>query len=230
MALEAGCKRALPRCEDLPPGTYELTGEFALLRGLRVTVPGGWSSAEQDAGEFELHQPLDSRNKSDINFEIKFWRDLVPVKNGRAEQSSAPPSADELVSFLLADPPLEVAEGPKRSFALASGAAVEARSLRVTIADNAANELPDCPAEACVGFLTDPTHWAPDDSVVVGRGIASDPPLACPCSNAYRLYILQHGGGTIDIAVIAHGKDVLKDLASFEAAIEPIIESIMLPG
>ena len=59
MPLLAGCSDGAP-CE-LSAGTWTLTGDYSFILGMEVTVPDGWRSLEQDAGEFTLF-PLDHPN------------------------------------------------------------------------------------------------------------------------------------------------------------------------
>ncbi len=38
-------------------GTYQTYGRWAFLPGLTMSIPDGWNSTEQDAGEFNLINP-----------------------------------------------------------------------------------------------------------------------------------------------------------------------------
>ena len=109
--LDQGCQPGIARCEDLPAGTYETSGTWALLRGLTLTLPAGWSSAEQDAGEFQLHQATDQAQVS----EIYFWVDVVAWVDGKARPELGT-TADEFADYLLGDSRLIVSEGPNRTF------------------------------------------------------------------------------------------------------------------
>jgi hypothetical protein len=233
--LEVGCEPGLVRCENLPAGTYETSGRFAFLPGLTVTLPAGWSSAEQDAGEFMVHQAADV----DQARAIFFWSDLVPWVDGAARLDLGT-SASEFAEYLLGDARLTVVEGPSRNFnvrgldSLAVVGTVLARSLRVIVSASAQPDadLSDCPHEAaCVNVFIDPDHWGRPANL--NRGI--DAPVAgCPCSQAWRLYIASVGG-ELDphmfvVAVEAVGPDPLAALSDWEAVVEPIIASVLIPA
>jgi hypothetical protein len=215
-------------------GTYETSGTRAFLRGLTVTLPAGWSSYEQDAGEFELHKAPDV----DAGNQILFWRDLVASDDG-APRPEVGASVDELARYLLADPRLIVSESANRAFrlrgpdSLASAGTVQARSFTIILSDTAETDPDgyffDCPAEACVGFLTDPEHWD-GGSVALTRTDSGCPP---DCSQAIRLNIASIGGElhphTFVLAVSTYGRDPLVSLAEWEAEVEPIVDSVLVP-
>lgn len=246
--LQYGCRPGLARCEDLAPDTYVTAGQYAFLTGLTVTVPEGWSSGEQDAGEFELHL------KEDVGRyrELLFWRDMVPWVDGRPAPQLGT-SADELASYLLSDPRLSTVEGEPRTFDRyqADGSiagSVTARSVTVMIAADAPKEVPECPGSACLDFLGDPYHWGTDHGVGILRGfVPGEAELRdltaagilvdgseCPCGNVAMLYIAQLGDANTVIAAIAtFGPDdpeaLTAALTAWENEVEPILRTLVLP-
>jgi len=211
---------------------YETSGEFAFLRGLMVTLPAGWSSAEQHAGEFMLHQAADPDQAN----AIFFWKDLVPWVDGSARPSLGK-SADAFADFLLGDARLTVVEGPTRTFrvrkpdSLAVSGTVEARSFSVIVSASAHSDPGlDCPGGACVNVFIDTDHWGRPANL--GRNIDA-PAAGCPCSQVWRLYVATIGTEadphTLVLAVETVGPDPLNALAAWEAQVEPIIQSVLLP-
>src|SRR5438128_1660365 len=70
--LPSGCKDPVP-C-NFEAGTYVL-GHNAVVPGLQLTLPSGWSSTENDHGELNLNPPGLPDNK------LFVWVDLVAVKS-----------------------------------------------------------------------------------------------------------------------------------------------------
>jgi hypothetical protein len=232
--LDQGCRPGVVRCENLPAGTYETSGPSAFLRGLTLTLPAGWSSAEQDAGEFQLHQATDEAQVS----EIYFWVDVVAWVDGKARPELGT-TADEFADYLLRDARLIDSEGANRTFgvrgpdSLSVAGTVQARSFSVLVSDSAQTEpdvASDCPAEACISLLTDPVHWKGTFELL--RDMPTQDPV-CLCSQAVRLYVASIGGDlhphTFVIALSTFGPDPLASLAAWEAQVEPIIDSILVP-
>jgi len=236
--LDTGCQSDVARCIDMPAGTYETSGTWAFLRGLRVTLPPGWSSGEQDAGEFELHQASDVNAGS----EIYFWHDVVPWVDGAARPELAT-SAESLADYLLSDSRLVVAEGAGRTFTVGSpeslqdAGTVQARSFSVILSDSARTEpngaFFDCPADACVGFLTDLLHWDGGQAALTRGDSGCDP----ECSQAMRLFILSIGpqnhpelrAHTLVVALSTYGTDPLAALSAWEAHTDQIVDSVRVP-
>jgi hypothetical protein len=221
----------------MPAATYETSGWAAFLPGLTLTLPAGWSSAEQDAGEFELHQAADVNAVS----EIYFWSDVVAWVHG-APQPELGTTADAFATYLLSDSRLTVAEGPARTLnvraldSLSTIETVESRSFSVIVSDNAVTDpevASDCPAEACIGLLTDPVHWEGAAPFELLRNMPVDDP-DCLCSQAVRLYIASVGSDldphTLVIALSTSGADALQALSAWEVQIEPIIDSVLVPS
>ena len=229
--LEHGCGDGVARCENMAAGTYETSGTWAFLRGLTVTLPAGWSSAEQDAGEFMLHQGDPAQGT------IFFWRDLVPWVDG-APRPDLGTSADEFADYLLGDARLTVVEGSGRTFrvrgpdSLAVDGHIQARSFSVIVSASANSDadLADCEGEACVNVLIDPVHWP--RPITLGRNIAAPVP-GCPCSQAWRLYVASIGrephAHMFVVAVEAVGPNPLQALSAWEAQVDPVIDSVLVP-
>ena len=215
-------------------GTYETSGTWAFLRGLTVTLPAGWSSSEQDAGEFMLHQASDL-DQANVIF---FWRDLVAWVDG-APRPDLGTSADEFADYLLGDSRLTVVEGPSRifgvrgrdSFSVAGN--VQARSFSVIVSASANSDpelASDCPGGTCLAVLTDPVHW--QGAANLGRNIAAPAP-GCPCSQVWRLYVASIGRELhphmFVVAIETVGPDPLESLSAWEAQVDPIIDSVVVP-
>jgi len=232
--LDGGCTDTLARCQNMAAGTYETSGRFPFLPGLTLTLSAGWSSPEQDAGEFMLHLASDPDQAN----AIFFWSDLVPWVDG-APRPALGTSADEFADYLLADTRLTIVEGPSRKFSvrepssLAISGSVQARSLRVMVSASAISDadLLDCSGGAtCVNVFIDTDHWPHPASL--NRNI--DAPVAgCPCSQVWRLYIASIGdelnAHMFVVAIETVGPDPLQALSAWEAQVEPIIESVLLP-
>jgi hypothetical protein len=232
----------------LPPGTYVTAGQYAFLTGLTLTVPAGWSSGEQDAGEFELHRQEDVEHYR----ELLFWRDMVPWVATRPAPEIGR-SADDLVAYLLSDLRLDVVEGKPRTFARYAGdgsvsESVAARTVTVMLAADAPKEVADCPGTACADFLGDPYHWGTDHGVGIIRGhVPTDEELPgmiaagviadgseCPCGNIFKVYVGQLGPANTFLASVAtFGPDdpdsLAAALADLEREVEPILASVILP-
>jgi hypothetical protein len=243
-----GCEPGLDRCEGLAPGTYVTAGQYAFLTGLTVTVPAGWSSGEQDAGEFELHPQEDV----DRYRGLAFWRDMVAwVANRPAPELGV--TADDLVTYLLSDPRLDVVEGEPRTFQryAADGSVsqtVTARTVTVMLAADAPKEVAECPATACADFLGDPYHWGTDHGVgiirghvpgedelpgMIAAGVVADA-SECPCGNVFKVYVAQLGPANTFLASVAtfgpdHPDSLAAALADLEREVEPILASVILP-
>jgi hypothetical protein len=236
--LDTGCQSDVARCIDMPAGTYETSGTWAFLRGLRVTLPPGWSSGEQDAGEFELHQPRTStpgaRSTSGTT-----WSHGWTAPRGPSSLTSA----ESLADYLLSDSRLVVAEGAGRTFTVGSpeslqdAGTVQARSFSVILSDSARTEpngaFFDCPADACVGFLTDLLHWDGGQAALTRGDSGCDP----ECSQAMRLFILSIGprnhpelrAHTLVVALSTYGTDPLAALSAWEAHTDQIVDSVRVP-
>lgn len=231
LPLLFGCTDGLVRCTDIPPGTYYTAGEWALLPGLTFTLPAGWSSLANEAGELELHRTGDDRN------EILVWRDVVPWLHGRPAVD-VPSDPEAWIARLAGDPCLDVSN-PERVVLgdwidLRGGqrADLEAISVSVGTSAEAAYEAADCPDSGQVVILSDPMHW--DHGFAVGGDEMND--AGCPCSSVQRLYFASFGYVShqhlLVVALQSFGPNGgrVADMASLQAAAQPILDSLIAPA
>ena len=224
-SLPFGCSPTEGRCQDLAAGTYVTTGEFAFMPGFTVTLPAGWSSAAQIAGELTLYAVGDPN----VNDSLNFWRDIAATDStgGAAEGVGRTPEA--IAEFLAKDPRLIVTE---RGTAVI-GDGLAAISLVIGVDPAGPMDDPeDCPGDSCANFLTDPFYW--DGALGITVNSSEDPSMACPCSHAMRLYLASVGSAsrphTLAVAVLVYAPDAAAELEAFEAAVAPIIASVRLPA
>jgi len=228
-----GCTDGLARCTDIAPGTYYTAGEWAFLPGLTFTLPAGWTSVANEAGELELHRTIDDHN------EILVWRDVVPWQDGRAADLALDP--DAWIARLTADRCLEVTDPetvvlgkwidlrPDRGEALLEAIGVSvARS-----SDVAAYQAAGCPETRIVEILVDPVHWE-NSPFSVGGDEMND--SSCPCSAVQRLYFASIGYPVhrhlLVVALQSYGPNGSRDaeMASLESAAQPILDSLIAPA
>jgi hypothetical protein len=205
--LLGGCSHEVP-CK-LQAGTYETSGRWAFLRGLRVTVPAGWFSEEQDAGEFNLH-PVDQPDAV-----LFFSKDIVATANDLAGTPLAGVSgtADGFTSWLTSNPDLVVT----RPLPAMVGH-VQAIVVDVQTSPTAMNVDSGCPAKPCVSFLRDVKHW--------------EGPLSISHAEVVRMYV-----GTIGPADRLHTFVAAIDfpgtqgaaLETFTERVRPILDSVVIP-
>ena len=227
-----GCHAGIPRCEDIAPGTYYTAGEWALLPGLTFTLPSGWSSLANEAGELELHRAGDDHN------EILVWRDVVPWHGGQPSLEAVL-GPEALIDVLQRNPCLLVSE-PERVVIgdwidLRDGgkqADLPAIAIWVEIARESVYEAAECPKSGKVVVMSDPMHWA--GGFNIGGDEMTDP--GCPCRSVQRLYFASIGYVShphlLVIALQSYGpsSDVHAAMASLQAAAQPILDSLIAPG
>lgn len=201
-------------------GTYATFGQWAFLPGLTMAIPGGWSSTEQDAGEFNLlHTDYGQGG-------LFFWRDMIPVDMEGNHLVDVPSTPEGLTGWFTANPNLTVTE--PESVTLGHG--VEATTFTFATAHYGAvnpNQGPDCPnypagAAVCFPLMTDPVHWGGN------WDIAS--------AHATRLYLASIGPATsphlLLVAVLgtieapSTESDRFVELERIEAAVQPILDSL----
>jgi hypothetical protein len=215
-----GCVDGLARCTDIEPGTYYTAGEWALLPGLTFTLPSGWSSLANEAGELELHRTGDDHN------EIMVWRDVVPWQDGHAVLD-APSDPAAWIARLAGDPCLDMSE-PERVVL----GDLEALLVSVGVAAEAAYEAAGCPGTGFVEILSDPMHW--DHAFVVGGDEMNGPD--CPCKAVQRLYFASIGYVShkhlLVVALQSYGPSsgVDAQMASLRADAQPILDSLVAPA
>jgi hypothetical protein len=223
--LLVGCTASTSRCQDLTAGTYATAGGHAFMPGLVVTLPAGWSSAEQDAGEFNLHAVGDTN----LNDMLSFWGDIAVADQTGHPAAGIGTTPQELADFLANDPDLIVSERGTATI----GNAIPAITLVMRVNPTGPSDDPaDCPGDHCAFPLTDPSHW--DGPLGITVNSSEDPKLACPCSHAVRLYLASIGSAsnrhTFVVAVMVYAPDPDAELAIFEPDVQPIIDSIRLPA
>jgi len=202
-------------CDDIPctlsAGTWVLDGEFSFILGMEFTVPDGWESREQDAGEFNLF-PL--AHPDDHFFMAK---DIAAVKSdgSLALAPNVPRTADGIEAYWRSDPNLVVS--PSEPATIGDG--IPATTFVVTVSPDAAFIDPECPVyPQCADFFTDPRFW---DGGVYGIGAPA----------AVRIYFATIPNGSSRhhlLLVVLEGADE----AALEALTEetaPIIQSLRFP-
>ena len=221
--LMFGCSASEARCQHIPAGTYTTAGVYAFLPGLIVTLPDGWSSWEQDAGEFRLQRAADP-NGNDV---LMFWRDVAAVDVHGDPAVGVGMTPEDLVAFLRDDPRLITSQPQMTTI----GAGLPAQSLVISAAPNGPIDDPECPGEACANPLMDFVHWGGPFGIVLNSH--EDPSLTCPCSHNVRLYLTTIGSQsdphTFIAAVVAYAHDPAAELASFQTEVQPILNSLRLP-
>ena len=206
--LEAGCSDAKP-CV-ITAGTYELTGTFAFMPGMQVTVPDGWESREQDAGEFNLW-PVDQPTGH-----ILMVRDITAtLSDGSLKPApGAPATVEGLTAYWRHDPGLDVS---------LAGSRVIAHNLATTyviqVSPDAAFTDPGCPSyPRCADLFTDAKHWG-------GGGFGIGYPEVA------RLYLATIGkGANAHVFGVVLDADDMSALDRLMTAAAPIIDSIRLPS
>lgn len=205
LPLQVGCDPC-----TLAAGTYATSGAAAFLRGLQVTVPAGWFSDEQDAGEFNLHpvgQPDDS---------IFFWKDLLATPNDQAgtQLASVSGTATDIVEWLTANPDLIVTTPRQTMIGQVPVAMVDVRVSRA--AKTPKNS--DCHADPCVWFLRDMKHW--------------DHPFAIAQGDIARFYFGTIGQASdphmLAVEIEGRGFDA-PALDAFTKSARPILDSVVIP-
>ena len=206
--LRTGCDPC-----NLAAGTYETSGQWAFLPGLQVTVPTGWFSDEQDAGEFNLHpvgQPDDS---------VFFWKDLSATANDLPGTPLAGVSgtATGLVSWLTSNSDFNVTKPRPTMIGQVPMVMVDVRVSISAMTPKSADS--DCPADPCVGFLRDMKHW--------------DGPFAIARGDIARLYFGMIGPASdlhaFVVEIEGRGFD-MPALDVFTERVGPILDSVVIPA
>ena len=210
-----GCSHEAP-C-NLEAGTYETSGQSAFLRGMQVTVPAGWFSDEQDAGEFNL-KPVGEGDAS-----ITFWKDVTAVANDPAGTPVAGVSGspDSLVSWLTSNSDLIVTEPRPTMIGRLSAVTVD-----IQVASTATGFSSDCPPglSPCVSFMDDLDHWGGPYSLFRGEILRAYFAAIGPTSD--HLFIVgvhapgfPPSGAALDEAA----------LDAFTERAGPILDSVVIP-
>jgi hypothetical protein len=208
-ALHAGCSEDRPCL--LHAGTWTLADDGAFLRGLAISLPDGWSSVAQNAGEFKL---IPVAQPDDWLF---MWRDVVAITNDGTGRivPNVPSTPEGLTTFFRSDPDLTVSTPVTTTIA----GGIPAVTYVVGVSASATSPDKGCPNPPhCVDFLKDPVHWGPD---VYGIG----------APEVVRLYLATIGtGSNTHLLVIALDSPNATELERFSQIADPIIARIRLPS
>jgi len=199
-------------------GTYATYGRWAFLPGLTMTIPGGWYSTEQDAGEFNLLHTKYGQGG------LFFWRDMIPVDPDGNHLLDLPSTPQGLTDWFTANPRLTVTEPESVTI----GQGIEATTFTFTTAPGALNPDPgDCPdyppgAAVCFPLMTDPVHWGGSWDTASAHAmrlyLASIGPDASP--HLLLVAVL----GTVEAP--STETDPFVELERIEAAVQPILDSL----
>jgi hypothetical protein len=173
-----------------------------------VTFTGRWESHEDQPVEFSVAP----EGSWDLH-RVLFWSDLIPVAKDRKRAAGVAGTASELVAWLRTRPNVQVS---KPRSGMIGTAGLPAKVVDIAISSKAVNEASDCPARACVDFLTWPNAG---DNVY---GIAEPSVL--------RLYLsdVRYGGKNHLLAIGIEGRDQA-DLKQFLPEAERLIASADAP-
>jgi len=199
-------------------GTYSTFGRWAFLPGLTMAIPGGWTSTEQDAGEFNLLHPNYGQGG------LFFWRDMTPVDLDGTLLLDVPATPQGLTNWFTTNPNLTVS-APE---AVTIGRGIEATTFTFATAPGPPNPNPgDCPDyppgfAVCFPLMTDPAHWEGSWDIASAHAtrlyLASIGPAASP--HLLLVAVL----GTIEAP--STETDRFVELERIEAGVQPILDSI----
>lgn len=209
--LPGGCREKRPCAFNA--GTY-VTAERSVLGGLRLTLPGSWSSTENDRGELNLIPPGQPSDR------LLLWLDMVAVKSsglghGITQLNNVGTTAGALISWLTSNPDFLVVTQPTH---ITIGHGIKMTSLVVGVSPSAQYGDADCPANPrCADFFTRPELWGGGS-----YGIGGDEEV--------HLYIgaINSGGHTDTFFVALDGVDGV-DLGQLSVTAQPILDSLQLP-
>jgi hypothetical protein len=214
---------ALPIIHDtsaraIAAGTYVTadSGGLAMLPGLTLSIPAGWTTTEADVGEISLH-PVNLDDES-----VLIWEDVAAVvTNDRAGTVGTPlpgvgTKAADLIAWLTTTKDFEIFEKPA---ATTIGAGINGTQLALTTSKTANFGSSDCPSNPrCSAIFTDPAHWGSNFFAIGGDEVA-------------RIFIAQitdsHGQHTFLVTLDAPDTATLAKLAT---AAQPILDSLVLPA
>lgn len=199
-------------------GTYATFGRWAFLPGLTMAIPAGWYSTEQDAGEFNLaHLDLGTSG-------LLFWRDMIPVDLDGNHLANVPSTPEGLTAWLRANPNLTVSEPEMVTI----GQGIESTTFTFITSPDAPraprdSDCPDWPpgAASCFPMLTTPKFW--DGAWHTASVHATRLYLASigPSSSPHLLVVAVVGEAPVSIDA-----DPFAELERFEAAVQPILDSL----
>ena len=207
--LRAVCSGSSP-CV-LAAGTWVTSGASSFTPGLTITLPAGWQTDEQDAGEFNL---VRTEHPDDA---LKLWKDVAPVTSDGTTKLIAgiPRTQAGLTGYLRGNPDFVVSKATDATIA----GGLPATTYVVGVSKTAKFTDPGCPVfPHCADLLTDPDHWGPN---VYGIG----------APEVVRLYLATVGSGAdAHLFVVALDAPDEAELARFTAVAAPIIATIRLPA
>ena len=209
MLVSLRCTTPAP-CE-FTAGTWVTAGDSAFIPGLSITLPDGWRSNEQFAGEFNLipaDHPYDA---------LKMWKDVAAVTSDGTAQlvPGIPRTPVGLTAYFQHDADLVVTKPATTTI----GDGIPAITYVVSVSTKAKFKDHGCPVfPHCADLLTDPAHWGAN---VYGIG----------APEVVRLYLATVGSGGADGHLFAIALDApnAAELDRLTDVAAPIIASIRLP-
>jgi hypothetical protein len=198
-------------------GTYQTYGRWAFLPGLTMYVPDGWTSTEQDAGEFNLQNP-DFPDGSGLFF----WRDVIPVEPDGSHVTTVPSTVAGMTDWLRADHQLVVTAPMK----VVIGKGLATTTFVVEVADGAVNKVPECAAvnATCFPVLMDPGHWEGTWNVASTESSRYYLATVGPVWNRHLLVVALVADAAEPGPHV--GADAAAERLRFENAVAPILESL----
>ena len=187
-----------------------MLGAGTVIPGVRVTVPAGWTSSENDSGEFNLHLPGHPGEGVDL------WLNLVAVKStgpghGTTVLENVGRTPTALVHWLTTNPDFRILAPPVRT----SFGNTAMTTLVVGVSSTARYGDPGCPGNPhCADLFTNPVYWGNNSYGIGGKEVV-------------RLFLGRSSPGTIIVALDADNPVALKPL---ETAAKPILDSVRLPS
>jgi hypothetical protein len=210
-ALPSFCSDSSP-CR-LPAGSYQL-GYSTVIEGLQLTLPRGWSSAENSGGELKLVPP------GHPNEWLFIWLDLVAVKSTGKGAGTILPGVGrgptKLIGWLTHNPDFAVVSRPSPS-RLVHGVRMTTLALGVSTSANFGD--PGCPSNPrCAALFKDPKHWGASDFYAIGA------------PEEVRLYLgtVRFGGASHTLFVALDAENHAR-LSRLTATARGIIASLRLP-
>jgi hypothetical protein len=151
-------------CQGIQPPCHFRKGRFQLgpktdLPGLRLTLPRGWSSTENDQGELNL---IPAGHPDDHLF---VWTDLAAVKStgpghGTTVLTKIGKTPGALIAWLTSNPDFQVVSPPR---ATKIARRIRTRTLTVGVSTSANYGSSECPSNPrCADLFTKPPLWGPN--------------------------------------------------------------------
>jgi hypothetical protein len=202
-----------------PTGIYKLVeaglANQGVVPGLELTLPAGWSSTENNAGELNLIPPAQPDGR------LFFWLDMVALKSSGPEHGTTilydvGKTPDALVSWLTSNPDFRTIAKPMPA---TIGEGITMTTLVVGVSRSARYGDPECPANPrCADFFTRTGYWGTNSYGIGGE-------------EEVRLYLgtIRLGGETHTFLV---GLDAVSHagLRRLEDATKSILDSVRLPN